>query len=108
MPHAPAQAPQAVRHLEIPRVVADWAQCTWLYDNLVCVTTSAMQRAVARELRALGAPPARVTAVQLTDSQERFHICQRQSSRCNRSSREQSHSMTCWSFHWFMLTGVVL
>lgn len=49
------QAPEMLRSIAIPRVVADWAQCTWLYDNLTNVTTSPMQRVIATELRQLGA-----------------------------------------------------
>ena len=41
--------------MDIPRVVADWAECTWLYDAIMCVTTSPMQRAIAEQLQELGA-----------------------------------------------------
>ena len=43
--------------MHIPRVVADWAECTWLYDALMCVTTSPTQRTIARQLRELGVCP---------------------------------------------------
>lgn len=49
------QVPEILRNMAIPRVVADWAQCTWLYDNLTNVTISPMQRVIGTELRQLGA-----------------------------------------------------
>ena len=49
------QVPEVLRNIAIPRVVADWAQCTWLYDNLTNVTISPMQRVIGTELRQLGA-----------------------------------------------------
>ena len=36
-------------------MVADWAQCKWLHDNISNVTTSPMQHVIATELQQLGA-----------------------------------------------------